>query len=80
MSKRVRFRRDDDIYRVEIPLPRATADEIDVAVIEQDLAITIGGRRRLLALPRQMARFAIESAKLEGALLVVRFGPAGSDR
>ncbi|MFP8878068.1 MAG: ArsA family ATPase [Myxococcota bacterium] len=79
-SAQVRFRRDDHGYRVEIPLPRACADEIDVAVVGEELAITIGGRRRLLALPRQMARLAVETAKLEGTQLVVRFGPIGSGR
>ena len=61
-------------------MPRACADEIDVAVVGEELAITIGGRRRLLALPRQMARLAVETAKLEGPQLVVRFGPIGSGR
>jgi len=73
---RVSFHRDPNGYRVEIPLPRAKADELDVAVIGEELAVTTGGRRRLLALPRRMARLSLESATLEGRQLVVRFREA----
>ncbi len=79
-SAPVRFQKDENGYRAEIPLPNVRADEIDVAVVGADLAITIGGRRRLLVLPRQMAQLTVESAKLEGTQLVVCFGSTGSER
>jgi len=79
-SAPIRFERDGRRYRVEIPLPRVHTDEIDVAMVEEELAITIRGRRRLLALPRQMARLEVESAQLEDSELVVSFAPAGSGR
>ncbi len=79
-SAPVRFQKDEKGYRAEIPLPSVRADEIDVAVVGEDLAITIGGRRRLLVLPRQMAQLTVESAKLEGTQLVVCFGSTGSER
>lgn len=75
-SSAVRFHHDDDGYRLEIPLPRARADEIDVVVVDEELAITVNGRRRMLVLPRRMARLVVETAKLENEQLVVRFGNA----
>ncbi len=72
-SAPIRFQKDERGYRVEIPLPGAHADGVDVAVIDEELVITIGGRRRLLALPRQMARLEVESAQLEDSRLVVSF-------
>jgi arsenite-transporting ATPase len=74
----VRFRRDENGYRAEIPLPRARADEVQVAVVGSELVVTTGPRRRLLKLPRSVARLELETARLEGNRLVVRF-TAGSD-
>jgi len=77
-SAQVRFLKHERGYRVMIPLPSASADDIDVAVVGDELAITVAGRRRLLALPRPIAQLEVESAKLEGAQLVVCFGHAQS--
>jgi arsenite-transporting ATPase len=73
-AERVRFHRDEQGYRVDVPLPRARADEIEVSKIEDELVVTAGPRRRLLKLPRGMARLVVTSAKLDGQRLVVRFG------
>jgi hypothetical protein len=42
-------------------------------VIDDELVITVGPRRRFLKLPRRMARSRVRRAKLEGGLLRVRF-------
>ena len=45
-------------------------------VIEDELAIRVGPRRRFLKLPRQMARRSVQHAKLDREQLTVRFGAA----
>jgi arsenite-transporting ATPase len=72
-SARVRFARDEGGYSAEVPLPNANADELDVVVIDDELVITVGPRRRFLKLPRRMARSRVRRAKLENGLLRVRF-------
>ena len=78
-APRVVFERDNEGYCARIPLPGAKADELDVAVVEDDLVITTGSRRRALKLPRRMTRLPVTRAKLEGGRLVVRFGSERTD-
>lgn len=73
-APRVRFGRDEHGYRVDVPLPRARADEIDVSIVGDELVVRAGPLRRLLALPRAMTRLSVTGAKLDGQQLVVRFG------
>ncbi len=75
-APRVRFARDGDAYVARVPLPGADPARLDVAVVDGELCITTGVRRRLLALPRRVAGLALASARLEGPSLVVRFGAA----
>jgi len=75
-SAHVRFGRDDVGHFAQIPLPNANADDLDVAVIDDDLVITAGARRRFLSLPRRLARRRVQSAKLEAGRLTVHFGAA----
>ncbi len=72
-SARIRFSRDESGYSVQIPLPNATADQLDVVVIEDELVITAGSRRRFLKLPRRMARSRVRRARLDRGLLRVSF-------
>jgi arsenite-transporting ATPase len=72
-SERVRFAREEAGYTAEIPLPNATADQLDVVVIDDELVITVGPRRRFLKLPRRMAGSRVRRATLDHGLLSVRF-------
>ena len=72
-SARVRFAREESGYFAEIPLPNATADQLDVVVIDDELVITVGPRRRFLKLPRRMARSRVRRATLDRGLLSVYF-------
>jgi len=73
-SAHVRFGRDETGYYAQIPLPNASADDLDVVVVDDDLIITAGARRRFLSLPRRLARRSVRGAKLDAGKLTVHFG------
>jgi arsenite-transporting ATPase len=82
-SALVRFGRDEEGYFAQIPLPNARADDLDVVVVEAELVITTGARRRFLKLPRRIARCSVLSAKLDAERLTVHFATTahpGEDR
>ena len=82
-SARVRFGRDETGYFAQVPLPNASGDDLDVVVVDDELIITVGARRRLLRLPRRMTRRRVLSAKLDAEKLTVHFGTTahpGEDR
>lgn len=72
----LRFARAGGGYRVDLPLPGARADALDVVKVEGELIVTTGGLRRALALPRRLAPLALRSARLESGRLVVQLGAA----
>ncbi len=76
-APRVRFRKEGDGYRAEVPLPHAERESLDVAKLADELLITTGARRRALALPRRIAALDLAGARLEPEGLVVRFERAG---
>jgi arsenite-transporting ATPase len=76
---RLRFARRPDAqgaFRVELPLPHARRDELDVAKLDDSLLVRSGGLRRAIPLPRRLARLSLAGARLERGRLVVRLGPA----
>jgi len=73
----VRFARDAQGHRVELPLPNVSRDELDVAKLDDELIVRAGARRRALKLPRRLAGLGLASARLDAGRLVVRFAPAG---
>jgi len=75
-APRIRFERENGGYRVEVPLPHAGSQDLDVAKIDDELVIGTGTRRRLLPLPRRIAHLELSRAKLQGDLLVVHFTAA----
>jgi len=77
-SARVCFGRDEAGTFVQVPLPNASGDDLDVVVVEGELIITAGARRRFLRLPRRMARCSVQGAKLDAGRLTVHFGATTS--
>ncbi len=77
-SPRVRFGREGEAYVARVPLPGVDPARLDVAVVDGELSITSGVRRRSLTLPRCVAALALHSARVEGASLVVRFQPGAA--
>jgi arsenite-transporting ATPase len=73
-SARIRFGRDKTGFFVQVPLPNASGDDLDVVVVDDELIITAGARRRFLKLPRRMVRRSVLSAKLDEGRLTVHFG------
>jgi arsenite-transporting ATPase len=71
--RRVRFAKDGEGYRADVPLPHAALDRLDVAKLADELLITTGERRRALPLPRRIAALDLVGARLEGGVLVARF-------
>jgi arsenite-transporting ATPase len=72
-SARVCFGRDATGYFAQVPLPNASGDDLDVVVVDEELIITVGARRRFLRLPRRIARHRVLSAKLDAERLTVHF-------
>jgi len=71
-APQMRFRRAKGEYRVELPLPHASADALDVAKLDDALLVRAGNRRRSIPLPRKLAPLALVGAKLDAGQLVVR--------
>ncbi len=74
-ADRLRFRREDDGYRVELPLPHARRDTLDVVKLGAELLIRSGGRRRSLKLPQRMRSCDLRRARLVADRLVVELDP-----
>ena len=60
-------------HRVHLPLPGASPDALEVAVVEDELIVRAGSRRRSIPLPPRIARLALESARIDDGTLVVAF-------
>lgn len=76
---RLRFARRadrDGAYAVELPLPHARREELDVAKLDDALLVRAGALRRAIPLPRRLARLSLASARLDAGRLVVRLAPA----
>lgn len=73
---RVRFTRHAEGYRVHLPLPLASPGALDVAVVEDDLVVRVGSRRRSLKLPPRIAQLDLSEARVEAGELVVFFASA----
>ncbi len=64
-----------DGFELSLALPLATRDELDLTRTGDELAVTVGGHRRVLALPSALRRCVVAGASLTGGRLVVRFEP-----
>ena len=70
-APRLRFERAGSGYRALVPLPGATASELEVVKVADELTITTGVRRRAIKLPQRMAALDLHAARLDKATLVV---------
>ena len=75
----LRFVRDAEGLRLELPLPHAEPGALEVSKRDDELWIAAGGVRRAFKLPRPLARASLAAARLASGRLVVRFvpGPGG---
>lgn len=71
------IRRTDNGTVLSIALPFATRQDVDLARHDDELVVTVGAYRRLLALPAALAHQTIAGARVEEGALQVRFSPEG---
>ena len=64
---------------LRLALPLADQDEVDLARSGDDLVVTVGSYRRVLALPAVLARMRVRGAGVEDGVLRVRFATADAD-
>ncbi|GDY30374.1 ArsA family ATPase [Gandjariella thermophila] len=65
----------DAEYELRIALPLSDDADLDLARVDDELAITVDGRRRLVALPSALRRCVVIGAEVDDAGLAVRLRP-----
>ncbi len=65
----------DSAFELVMRLPGAAGAPLDLARVGDDLAVTAGGTRRMVALPSVLRRCAVTAARLQGDDLCVVFEP-----
>lgn len=71
----VKVARSTDGFELSLALPLARLEDLELARSGEELVITVGGHRRLLALPSALQRCHVVGARLAEGRLVVRFEP-----
>jgi arsenite-transporting ATPase len=69
----LRVAADEDQFVLTVGLPLADGADVDAARRGDDLILTVGGRRRLLALPSVLRRCTVASGRFAAGELVLRF-------
>ena len=65
----------DSAFELVMHLPGAAAGPLDLARVDDELAVTAGGTRRMVALPSVLRRCTVTRAHLDGDDLCVAFAP-----
>jgi arsenite-transporting ATPase len=76
VEPRLRFASGKGGYGVELPLPHAKKESLDVSKLDDVLFVRTGDQRRAIPLPRKLAKLSLAGAKLDGGLLRVRLAPS----
>lgn len=71
----MRIERDDQDYVLHLALPLAHREELDLSRSDDDLQLTWGTARRVLALPSALRRCDVVGARLRDGDLQIRFRP-----
>ncbi len=71
----VQVRRTPDGFVLSLALPLARRGDLDLARSGDELVVTVGGHRRVLALPGALSRCVVAGALLVDGRLEVRFEP-----
>ncbi|CRK55709.1 Arsenical pump-driving ATPase [Alloactinosynnema sp. L-07] len=71
---------DGEDYLLTVSLPLPEGGDLDLVRIEDDLAVTVDGVRRLVALPLMLRRYTVIDAEADGAGLVLRFALGREER
>jgi arsenite-transporting ATPase len=62
-------------YEVMLRLPLVDKSSLELTRVGDELAITVSGRRRLIAMPTALGRCSVQGARMDGDLLRVTFRP-----
>ena len=65
----------DSEYQLRFALPLLDAEGVELSRVDDDLAVSAAGHRRLVALPSVLKRCTVVGAEVDDAGLVVRFRP-----
>ncbi|SDP98740.1 ArsA family ATPase [Lentzea jiangxiensis] len=65
----------DARYSLRIALPLSDDTDLDLARVDDDLALTVDGRRRLVALPSLLRRCIVIGAEMDSGGVMVEFRP-----
>ncbi|MGQ0838623.1 ArsA family ATPase [Actinokineospora sp.] len=71
---------DGDDYVLTIALPLTDGTDLDLVRVGDDLAVTVDGVRRLVALPLMLRRYTVTDAEADGGGLVLRFALGQEER
>ena len=71
----VQVSRSGDEFVLSLALPLADRSDTDLARVGDDMVVTVGGHRRVLALPSALRRCVVAGAALRDGRLRVRFEP-----
>ncbi|MCH2184308.1 hypothetical protein MK280_00390, partial [Myxococcota bacterium] len=80
VSGALRFEASQRGYRLKMPLPGASAAELEVAVVEDELHVSTGDRRRAVFLPDSLSGASIRRARLDGNDLLIEFARVSPSR
>ncbi len=69
----LQVRPDGEDFVLEVDLPLAAPGAVDATRVGDDLALTVGGRRRVLALPSVLRRCSVGTGQAADGRLTVRF-------
>ena len=72
-ARPIRFEKRDGRTRLEIDVPHAMQDEVEVLAHGEELLVRVRDAQRRISLPASVAGRSIESAKLDEGVLVVTF-------
>lgn len=73
------FRKIDDGYRLDIKVPFAEKNEVDLSEGNDELIIKIGNFKRDIPMPEVLRKYSAHKAKLDGGILYVYFENEESD-
>jgi arsenite/tail-anchored protein-transporting ATPase len=71
----LQVRRSGDAFELLLRLPGAAGAPLELARVGDELAVTAGGTRRMIALPSVLQRCTVTAARLQGDELCVVFEP-----
>jgi arsenite-transporting ATPase len=71
----IRLEKRDGRTRLEIDLPGASRDDIDVTSLGDELLVHVRDVQRRIALPASVARRPVDAVRLAGGVLEIDFGP-----